>query len=73
MKILREDWKKSMLMEIYKPEFEIRTAVNIASTWLVMELSNRGLDYRIMNIGAGVKLITRKTDICPKCHGTGRA
>ena len=72
MQILREEWKANVLTLMRNPEFEIKISVPIAAAWLVTELSDRGLDYRIINLGAGVKLITRKTNICPKCHGTGK-
>ena len=72
MKILRNDWKAAMLDRIGDSQFEIRVSIPIAATWLVTQLSDRQLDYRIVNLGAGVKLITRRTDICPKCHGTGK-
>jgi hypothetical protein len=71
-RILRNDWKTNMLNMIDNPNFEFKTSISIATTWLVIQLSDRNLDYRIINLGAGVKLITRKTDICPKCHGTGK-
>jgi len=70
--ILREDWKAKMLDTMGDSQFEIKTNVSIALAWVVTKLSDRGLDYRIINLGAGVKLITRKTNTCPKCHGTGK-
>lgn len=43
-----------------------------AAKWLVATLSVRGVPYRILNLGAGVKRITT-TDakVCTACKGTG--
>lgn len=41
--------------------------------FLVKKLSDRGISFSLVNLGAGVKRITTKdTHICPKCNGTGR-
>jgi hypothetical protein len=34
---------------------------------LVRWLSNRGIDFRVYNVGAGVRRVTTETDICPCC------
>jgi hypothetical protein len=60
-------WKR-----IQDPNFEYRTALPLAAKWLILELSSRKFPFKVVELGAGVKLITRKTDICPKCNGTGR-
>jgi hypothetical protein len=70
--ILKETWKADMREAIRKEDFEYQTGIPVVAKWLVLELAIRKLDFRVMNLGAGVKLITRKTDICPKCKGTGR-
>lgn len=28
--------------------------------------------FRVLNFGCGVRRITTKTDVCPKCKGTGK-
>ena len=45
---------------------------NKATQWLIMTLSQRGVAFKLINLGAGVKRITTETDVCPKCNGTGR-
>ena len=71
--ILKDSWKAEMMERIENGTFgEYRTAIPVAATWLVLQLSARKIPFRVMNLGAGVKLITTKTDTCPKCKGTGR-
>jgi len=70
--ILRESWKKEMLEKIQEPDFEYTTALPLAAKWLILQLSEKKLAFRIFNLGCGVKRFTRRTDACPKCHGTGR-
>jgi hypothetical protein len=72
VRILKESWKDAMEAEVYKPDFELRTNISEAASWLVLQLAERGLPFKVVNLGAGVKLITRKTNTCPKCHGTGK-
>ncbi len=51
---------------------EFTTAVPMAMAWLVMYLSDVGISFKLMNLGAGVKKLTTDVSICPKCHGTGK-
>lgn len=69
---LNENWKQEMLKKIQEPDFEYTTALTLAAKWIILQLSDKKYAFRVMNIGAGVKRITRRTDACPKCHGTGR-
>lgn len=45
------------------------TMTNISHKRIViMELSERGIPFKIYNLGCGVTRITTKTDICPCCQ-----
>ena len=70
--ILRDDWKKKMLNRILDSEFDYTTSLPMVAKWLVIELSKKKLAFRMFNLGCGVRRFTRRTDACPKCHGTGR-
>jgi len=70
--ILNDKWKEKILKLLDDPKFELRTDIPVAAAWLVMTLSGKGIPFRVINLGAGAKLITCKTDACPKCRGTGR-
>ena len=69
---LTNEWITKMESRLNDPNFEYRTAIALAAQWVVLYLSKRGRPFRVENLGAGVKLITTKVDICPKYHGTGR-
>jgi len=70
--MLRQQWKDAMIPLMESPEFDYTSAVNLASQWIIVQLSEKQHPFRVINLGAGVKRITRKVDTCPKCHGTGR-
>ena len=73
MQILREDWKMAMQDRITSGGFtEYTSAITVAMTWLALRLAERGIPFKVLNLGAGVKKITTKVDICPKCRGTGK-
>ena len=72
MQILCETWKQEMKEKIRDPEFEFTTELPIAARYLILLLEYNKYAFKIMNLGSGIKKITRKTDTCPKCHGTGR-
>jgi hypothetical protein len=38
-----------------------------AAQWLVMFLSSKGANFKVYNLGAGVRRITTETDVCPCC------
>ncbi len=75
---LKESWKQEVLTSIAqikagtKTAFVIRTEETIAITWLVLRFSEAGIPFKILRIGGHVQEFTIATDICPKCHGTGR-
>jgi len=70
--VLYDSWKEKMRGQIESPDFEFRTSLTVAASWLILLLSEKKYPFKVINLGAGVKLITRKVDICPKCKGTGR-
>ena len=43
-----------------------------AKKFLICRFVEAGLPFRVHNLGCGVCKITTQTDICPKCHGTGK-
>ena len=67
-------WQRKQLerLDVDHSNFEVTLNMNAATQWLIMELDRRNISYRVVQLGAGVKKITTQTDICPKCHGTGR-
>lgn len=62
-------WKRA---EGDKPIICVDNSFNPAIQWLVLELTNRNIPFRVIQLGAGVKRVTTDTEQCPKCHGTGR-
>ena len=52
--------------------FEHTSDINLATQWLVSYLDEQGIPFKVINLGAGVKKVTTKMDICPKCNGTGK-
>lgn len=55
-----------------RTEIDLTLSDNMAIKWMVCQLADKGIPFRLIQLGAGVKRITTKTDICPKCNGTGR-
>jgi len=51
--------------------YEIVCTDNRASKFVIATLSS-GYAFKVINLGAGVKKITTRTDTCPKCGGTGK-
>lgn len=73
MKILREDWKKYATEQIRSPRpFELTTTISAAVQFAILKFDECKKPFRLLNLGAGVRKITSETDICPKCHGTGK-
>ena len=44
----------------------------VTKKWMVIQLTNAGIPFKMINLGAGVVRITTNTEVCPKCGGTGR-
>jgi len=53
-------------------QFERVLNHNAAAQWLIKYMTGKGVAFKVLNLGAGVKRITTDTDVCPKCKGTGR-
>ena len=74
---LSEQWKQNWTSKILQhggdsQPLELVTAVPMAKTWFVMQLTNYGIPFAVHQLGAGVTKITTDTQICSKCHGSGR-
>lgn len=74
---LKEDWKKKWLNEMknYTPHsdpIELITGITQAKTWFVLQLTEHGIPFALHQLGAGITKITTDTQVCSKCHGTGR-
>ena len=74
---LREEWKAAVLDRMAKDMargkvFELSTEITIAAKWLIMKLDEKGIPFKVLNLGAGVKKIKTEVRTCPKCHGTGK-
>lgn len=41
-------------------------------SWLIWELSNAEIPFKVRDIGGGVKRLTTDLCECPRCGGTGR-
>ncbi len=55
------------------PEIDEVIGYNPFAKWLIKLLATKGIAYRVINLGAGIKrIITVDFDTCPKCNGTGR-
>jgi hypothetical protein len=52
--------------------FKRTTAIAQAKRYVVLQLAQRNIPFRVINLGCGVTTITTETDTCPKCGGTGR-
>lgn len=79
MQRLNPSWQTKYLDEFSKAKEEDRTptvdevlSYPVAVKWLVSCLANRGVPYKVISLGGGVKRVTTKTEICSKCNGTGR-
>lgn len=52
--------------------YTITSHVPQVTKWLIAELVERNISYKLIKRGAGVTTITTDTNICPKCGGTGK-
>ena len=50
----------------------VDTSFNPSDQWLILQLTEADIPFRLIQLGAGVKRVTTETDQCPKCHGTGK-
>jgi len=70
-------WKDQVLAKMATflatgEHFEETSDYNPATQWMICRMVAKGIPFRLIQMGAGVKHITTHTDICPKCHGMGR-
>lgn len=73
MQILKESWKKEIEESIINCTFtEFTSSLNIAIRFIIICLDKAKTPFKVINLGAGVKKVTTKMDICPKCHGMGK-
>lgn len=50
-----------------RDHFAITLAWSQSIQWVIMELDQREIPFRVYSLGAGVKKITTDTDCCPCC------
>ncbi len=67
-KIISPSWKANILEQIQKPDFTSTISFNPAAQWLIVQLDNHKIPFRIISLGAGVKKIIRDDGVCPHCH-----
>lgn len=71
--ILREEWKELQRRLIANGKFIQHDCIRKdAAQFLVLELSQFNIPFKVINLGAGVTRITTEVDTCPKCKGTGK-
>lgn len=75
MSITFYEWKEDVRAKLDKANqvtFNQMVTCSKTTKWLVSEMVNRKISFKIINHGGGVKTITTDVDVCPKCGGTGR-
>ena len=66
------NWKNLRVKEIEQGTFKsVITGHNPAAQWLISYLAHRDIPTKVTSLGAGVKRITLKENICPNCKGKG--
>ena len=61
-------WIENAIAEYKETEIMERTAsFNKAIQALIIRLDKEKINFKLYNLGAGVKKITTETDICPCC------
>lgn len=66
-RVLNPKWKDQMLEKIASGQVDEILAQSLPAQWLIMRLTERGIQFRVYNVGAGVRRITTDTDTCPCC------
>lgn len=70
---INPEWAAVMEREVFGGvPVDVTTPHAAVAQWLVMALSNAKREFRVVNLGAGVKRVTTDVKVCPKCNGTGR-
>jgi len=68
-KIINSEWQSTIMSKIYQhQEIDETISFRPASQWLIIQLTNVGISFKIFNLGLGVNRISTKTDICPCCR-----
>jgi hypothetical protein len=55
-----------------QPAIDVTNSCNMAIQWLICQLADKNISYKVIQLGAGVKRVTTNTTVCPKCNGTGK-
>ena len=82
-KVINPIWQRRVTMEVegyidplkrIGERKEINELVSDAMPlkWLVYLLAKRGIGFKLINVGGGVKRVTTDVKVCDKCGGTGR-
>lgn len=75
--ILNPAWIKQVREELAEDAREghrpkpFKTCANKAAAFYVLALSDCGFVPKVVNLGAGAKLITTQEQVCPHCGGKG--
>jgi hypothetical protein len=74
---VKPEWLKNALTKFREAygmglPCEVATSYNAAIQALVIVLDKEHIPYKIISLGAGAKKVSNQTDVCPKCHGSGR-
>lgn len=68
MKIIPQHWQNRMeaaMNQIGTETIDVTTGFNLAVQWLICRLTERGIPFKLYNLGAGVKRVTTETNTCP--------
>jgi hypothetical protein len=52
--------------------FEQTTSCTPAAQLVIGLLAKKGIAFKVVQLGSGVKRVTTDVAICPKCNGTGK-
>jgi hypothetical protein len=62
------EWLKQQLTILRETgKLNVTNSYNPAIQSLIVYLTNKGRNFKVYNLGAGVKCLTTETDICPCC------
>lgn len=68
MKQISQSWAQQMQERIDQNlPIDCTTAQNIVAQWLIRHLALGKRNFKLYQLGAGVKRITTDTDTCPCC------
>jgi hypothetical protein len=55
-----------------RTSIDVLSPCNTAIQWLICQLADQNIAFKVIQLGAGVKRVTTKANVCPKCNGTGK-